>query len=87
MIPPIDPQVLEAIVNDERDRYYPRVKDAKYFMNHDKNLSSGLRSLLLSYPDFYSELWQHDIPWKDDKGAKSWHIAFRVRALISSALI
>ena len=81
MIRPIDPQVLEAIVNDDKDDCCPRVKSAKWFVNEDRNLSSGLRSLLQSYPDFYSELWQHEIPIDTDKkGATSWHIAFRVRA-------
>lgn len=79
MIDPLNPHILTALVSDGDDADYLLIKSAKRFLNEDRNLSSGLRALLQSYPQFLSELWQHDIPDRNKKkGADSWHIAFRV---------
>ena len=79
MIRPLDPKLLEAIISDDKGHRFWMLNSAKMFLNEDRNLASGLRALLQTYPDFLSAMYQHQIPMDDDaKGAKNWHIEFRV---------
>ena len=83
MIPPLDPRILSQLLRDAvcfgADADHLLVEMAKRALNENRNLSGGVLCLLETYGAFKAQLWPYDIPLSHNvRGAKSWHIRFRV---------